>query len=217
MGSVSFSIPRELVRVFTEYKPIVNFVETGTHKGGTTFWAAKYFKQVYTIEIDEAMSKSTASVPHCPTNIEFLVGNSKEVLPQLMERGLEGNCLFWLDGHWCFLGGGEEEECPLIEELDAIRRLQNSILMIDDARCFLGKMPRPFKSEQWPRIDEIFRKISENFPNHRITLVDDVILAIPPDYLPAFDQYWQNSFYDRFSTRSRVWRLLRKIKKTVFE
>jgi hypothetical protein len=213
MGSISFSIPKALVQVFIESKPIDNFIETGTHKGGTTFWAAKHFKNVYTIEIDEAMSKSTASAPHCPPNIEFLVGNSKVILPQLVERGLEGNCLFWLDGHWCFVGGGKEEECPLMEELDAIRSMQHSILMIDDARCFLGKMPRPFKSEHWPRIDEIFKKLEENFPNHRVTIFEDVILAIPPDYLPAFDQYWQRTFFERYSNKSQLWKFLRRIKK----
>jgi hypothetical protein len=207
MGVVTFSIPKSLVLKFLEFKPIDNFIETGTFQGGTTFWAAGYFNKVYTIEIDESLSKTTASRPDCPPNIDFLVGDSKVVLPELMQRGVAGSCLFWLDGHWCSGGGGKDEECPLLDELAAIQSKQDSIIMIDDARCFLGPLPAPHDAAHWPRIDEVFKKISELFPSHSFTILDDVIIVLPQEYLPVFDAEWQQTFQSRFFPKEKksIW------------
>lgn len=129
-----------------------------------------------------------------------------------MSTKVTGSCLFWLDGHWCSGGGGKEEECPLLEELEAIKSSQDSIIMIDDARCFLGPLPKPHDSSHWPRIDQVFRKISESFPNHHFTILDDVILVIPKEYLSVFDLEWQNTFNQRFYTGKKLsfWERVRK-------
>lgn len=198
MGIVNFSIPKSLVLKFHHFKPFENFIETGTYLGGTTFWAAKHFPKVYTIEIDEQLSKAAASQSDCPENIEFLVGDSKTVLPSLLQGSVAGSCLFWLDGHWCSGGGGKEQECPLLDELEAIQSKQDSLILIDDARCFLGPLPPPHEASHWPRIDEIFRKITELFPTHKFTILDDVIVILPLEYLPVFDAEWQSGFNQRF-------------------
>lgn len=201
MGYVSFSIPGEIVLQFQKAGNIQNFVETGTYKGGTSYWAAKYFAKVYTIEIDPAISKSTASHPDCPKNIEFFVGNSKDVLPSVVPL-LSGRSLFWLDGHWCNVSDlGKEEECPILEEINAIGLQKDAVILIDDARCFLGPLPPPHDETQWPRIDSIFQCLQNNFPQHRITIVDDVIFCIPPDLLKTFDQYWMASYADRYKPK----------------
>lgn len=212
MGIISFSIPKELVLKFVHFKEIDNFIETGTYKGATSFWAAQHFKKVYTIEIDEGISKETASKVDCPNNIEFLIGNSKDVLPELVENKLSGTCFFWLDGHWCMEAGGKEEECPLIAELEAIKSIQNAIIFIDDARCFLGPLPPPHDSSHWPRIDQIFIKISQLFPDHRFTIQDDVIIVIPLEYMCVLDEEWKNSFHKRFSIKKKLslWGKLKK-------
>ncbi|WP_184496568.1 class I SAM-dependent methyltransferase [Algoriphagus iocasae] len=195
-----------------DFKEIDNFIETGTYKGVTSFWAAKYFKKVYTIEIDERISNETSSIPGCPNNIEFLIGNSKNILPELVQSKLSGSCFFWLDGHWCMGAGGKDEECPLLDELEAIKSIQNPIIFIDDARCFLGPLPPPHDSSHWPRIDQIFNKISQLFPNHRFTIQDDVIMVIPVEYMPVLDDDWKNSFHVRFSSKKKS-SFLGKIKK----
>jgi hypothetical protein len=212
MGIINFSIPKELVLKFIRFKEIDNFIETGTYKGATSFWASQHFKKVYTIEIDERISRETASKVDCPTNIEFLIGNSKNVLPGLVENKLSGTCFFWLDGHWCMGAGGKEEECPLLDELEAIKSIQNAIIFIDDARCFLGPLPAPHDSNHWPRVDQIFIKISQLFPDHRFTIQDDVIMVVPIEYLPVLDNYWKSTFNDRFSLKKEL-SFLGKIKK----
>jgi hypothetical protein len=196
MGVVTFSIPKDLVTRITKDLKFDNFVETGTFQGGTCFWAAGHFKKVFTIEIDPATSKATAAKPDCPRNIEFLIGNSRDILPQLVKK-LDGRSFFWLDGHWCG-GGGKDEECPLLEELEAIADLKNAVIFIDDARCFLGPLPEPHRAEDWPLIDEIFYKLHAIFPDHFITIQDDVIMSVPPDVARIINADWKEKYYSRF-------------------
>ncbi|EAZ82441.1 class I SAM-dependent methyltransferase [Algoriphagus machipongonensis] len=215
MGIVSFSIPKNLVVKLIEFKKIDYFVETGTYKGGTCFWAAQYFEKVLTIEIDENISMQTSSKHNCPNNIEFFIGNSKDVLPDIVHSRIKNSSsFFWLDGHWCKGGSGKEEECPLLEELDAIKSLKDPVIFIDDARCFLGPLPSPHDSNQWPRVDDIFNKVSKIFPSHRFTIQDDVIMVIPQEYMSVFDSEWKKSFNDRFSNKKSV-SLLDKIKNKI--
>ena len=199
MGNITFSIPKDLVKRIIRNIEFQNFVETGTFQGGSCFWAAGHFKKVYTIEIDPAQSKSTASKPECPKNIEFLVGNSKDILPQLVQEKLQGRSFFWLDGHWCG-GGGKDEECPLMEELDALGTLKDAVIFIDDARCFLGTPPEPHDASHWPRIDEIFEKLRNLFPNNFTTIQDDVIMSVPPEIAEIINADWKEKYNARFNT-----------------
>jgi len=198
MGSVSFSIPKEVVLQFVSTLKIPNFVETGTFKGDTALWAAGEFEKVYTIEIDPGLSLEASKRPNPKNNVEFIVGDSKTELPKLVKK-LEGAALFWLDGHWCMGGGGKDAECPLMDELQAISNLKSSIVMIDDARCFLGPLPPPHNSKDWPRIDEIFHFFQTHLPEHTTTLLDDVILSFPKEATEAFEGYWKNSYQTRFN------------------
>jgi hypothetical protein len=205
MGYVQFSMPRDLVTKFQKAGGIKNFIETGTFKGVTSFWAAGVFEKVYTIEIDPERSRLTASARDCPKNIEFLVGNSADVLPGLLQQ-VTGRSAFWLDGHWCNTSEeGKEQECPLMDELKSMEALQDALIMIDDARAFLGPLPPPHQAKQWPRIHEIFAFFASHFPGHLVTIADDVIYAIPQDLVPVFEQDWMSQYHQRFGmSRSLV-------------
>jgi len=200
MGNVYFSMPKQLVLDIVREAPVPNFVETGTYKGGTSFWAATVFKNVYTIEIDPFISKETSERPDCPSNIKFFVGNSKDVLPQIV-KGLIGQTFFWLDGHWCWGAGGKDMECPLLEEIEAIKMSKDPIIFIDDARCFLGPLPPPHNAEDWPRIDEIFALLKLNFPFHHTTILDDVIVCFPEQLKAVMDREWVENFGNRFAPK----------------
>lgn len=197
MGAISFSIPKPLVAALIGDLKISNFIETGTYKGGTSIWAADYFEHVYTIEISPELSKYAADHAGGKSNIEFIIGDSRTELPKIVDK-LTGIGLFWLDGHWCMNAGGKDDECPLIDELEAISKLQESVILIDDARCFLGPLPAPHNSEDWPRIDEIFGFIKERFPNHTTTIIDDVIVSVPPAAKQSLEKFWQQTFVTRF-------------------
>ena len=205
-------MPREIVLKFGEKGGIMNFVETGTYRGNTSFWAAGHFKNVFTIEIDPEISRSTASRPDCPKNIHFLVGNSKDVLPEIV-RQLQGRSLFWLDGHWCNVTEmGKDMECPLMDELISLRSIPDAIILIDDARAFLGPLPPPHDNRQWPRIDEIVLLLKKQFPKNLVTIADDVIYCLPPDMIGIFDEEWTRKFNRRFNSKEeyfeKLWRRL---------
>lgn len=198
MGYISFSMPKEVVLQFKQKGNITNFVETGTFRGGTCFWAGAHFEKVYTIEIDPEISRSTAARPECPKNISFFVGNSKDVLPEVVTL-LQGRSIFWLDGHWCNVTEiGKEMECPLIDEIKALKDLSDAVILIDDARAFLGPLPPPHNHADWPTVDEIFLLLKQQYPQHLVTIADDVIYAIPPDLIPVFNADWISQFERRF-------------------
>ncbi len=198
MGFINFSIPKLLVEKIIQDFPIDNFIETGTYKGDSSFWAANYFKNVYTIEIDKEISRETSERKDCPANVRFFVGDSRDVLPKIVEE-LKGTSFFWLDGHWCFGAGGKEDECPVLDEIHSIKKITNPIIFIDDARCFMGPLPLPHNSAHWPSIDEIFALLKNTFPENHTTIQDDVIMCVPHDIKEILDKDWQENYYFRFS------------------
>jgi hypothetical protein len=198
MGYIRMGIPKDLVLKLVAARPTPNFVETGTFKGGTTFWAAEHFRKVVTIELSLELSRQAAARSDCPGNIEFLVGDSCQVLPKVVEQ-LEGFALFWLDGHYSGPGtGGAASECPLLAELEALSRTSAPIILIDDARCFLGPPPPPHNPAHWVNIDRIFSCLATLFEGHVVTIHDDVIIAVPAQLKPVLDADWLEHINERF-------------------
>jgi hypothetical protein len=198
MGFIRPGAPKELVLRLASRLSVQNFVETGTFKGATAFWAAQHFRTVVTIEIRPEISRAAAANPQRPPNIQFLVGNSGGLLPAVV-AGLDGPALFWLDGHYSGPGTGDEAaECPIMDELAAIAKATSPIILIDDARCFLGPPPPPHDPRQWPRIDEIFAFLAQHFPGHITSIHDDVIISAPRELAPILDADWLAHFDSRF-------------------
>jgi hypothetical protein len=69
--------------------------------------------------------------------------------------------MFWLNGHWS--GGqtyGENDECPLIEEIGEINMSTDThFLFIDAARLFTSPPPLPHHIERWPSIDKVIEAV----------------------------------------------------------
>jgi hypothetical protein len=198
MGIIRMGIPRELTLKLRDRLNIQNFIETGTFKGGTTFWAAPLFNQVYTIEIDEQTSLNTQKNKGNHANIHFKIGDSRTILPQVVKE-LKGNSVFWLDGHYSGPGtGGGDDECPIMEELEALKDLTHPVIFIDDARCFLGRPLPPHKPDNWPLIDTIFAYLHKNFPNHFTTIIDDTIVCVPKSEKALIDEDWLTHYAERY-------------------
>jgi hypothetical protein len=179
MGAITFGIPKELVLELRNIFLIDAFVETGTFKGETTIWAAKNFKNVFTVEnsliLYEEAQKKLSKYP----NIKCLFGSSPARLPEIINT-LDKPAIFWLDAHWC--GGstyGAGDECPLLNEISlVIKNNESHIIIIDDARLFL-KPPSKFHSgAQWPGIDEIIGLLSQRSGFYTFSS-EDVIVSMP--------------------------------------
>ena len=200
MGYIRLGIPEALVLKLVQSRRTPNFVETGTFNGGTSLWASKHFRKVVTIEINPELSRAVANSPACPKNIEFLVGNSAVLIADVVMQ-LDGPAVFWLDGHYCGPGTGDTSaECPIMDELAALRQAPGAIILIDDARCFFGPPPPPHNPLHWVNIDLIFRYFAEYFPNHTVTVHEDVIIAVPKSLKPVLDEDWLLHFDERFPT-----------------
>src|SRR5262249_19203678 len=153
-----------------------DFVETGTYTGRTAAWAAGAFGSVITIEASPELYAFAAEPLQCLKNVRRVLGDSREVLAPIVSS-LAGPAVFWLDAHWSGPPtAGEHDECPLLEELQALARSPHeNFVLIDDARLFLAPPPAPHRPEHWPSIDEVSEALSR-LPHRGTTLVfDDVI------------------------------------------
>jgi hypothetical protein len=206
MGVVHRGIPKDLIiKIISQVKPTC-FIETGTFRGETALWASDYFKKIYTIELDPELSADASIIFSGKENIELLTGNSIQKLSGIIDR-LSPHSIFWLDAHYSAdQTAGKESECPVIEEIEVISSKKNldPILLIDDARFFMGPPPAPFHdASHWPRIDELFFHLKKCFENNFITIIDDVIVCAPESARKAIDLYWQETFFQRFGENKK--------------
>lgn len=209
MGIVNFGINRELVETLAKKHGIINFIETGTYLGETTVWAASLFKQVHTIEISEEIYNKTSEKYKNISNIEFHLGDSKEVMPKIIPQ-IKGSSFFWLDGHWCGRNtGGKFNECPIFNELEEVVKAENPVIFIDDLRYFLG--PNPFDyGENYPTLNGIYKFLINALPSHFITFHDDTLICVPSEYQQDVDNDWKKYYMKRYpssytSMLSKIW------------
>lgn len=193
MGAIQFGIPKEIALLIKDVLGIQNFIETGTYHGATARWASDHFSRVYTIEASHKLWVQTSTKFKQVKNIEFLYGNTRELLPQLVQQISEPT-LFWLDAHWS--GGvtyGVDDECPLLEEIAILNNTSFAkALMIDDARLFNLPPPQPHRLEQWPSLDQVIAALNQDESKCYTVLSDDCFISIPYDYRPQIAAYFQD-------------------------
>lgn len=131
---------KDLQGIFRQWEIFSIFIETGTNEGITAFEMAPCFKEVHTVEICETLhAKALEKSKNLGfDNVTFHLGDSTDVLPQLLPS-IEDHAIFFLDGHWSSDDTGKgKKDCPLIEELQSINELHKfaSLIIIDDFRLF---------------------------------------------------------------------------------
>lgn len=127
----------EIEAIPKEYKNL--FFESGTYKGDTAVLAAKYFKNVTTVEISESLFNEAKERLEQYKNIQHIFGDTVEELEKLYDVYKDGG-VFFLDGH---ISGHDSSHCskypvPLLEELKILnsRALGPSLIIIDDVRLW---------------------------------------------------------------------------------
>lgn len=204
-------IPTHLVIPLIQHHDIPYMIETGTASGDSARWAANHFKKVWTIELIE----DRQSTKDKPKNVEFWVGDSVDLLHDAISevKKLISNedydpkkrrwLLFFLDAHYCGDVPNESDypECPLLDEIKVVATYgEDAVIIIDDARLFLGSPPHPNNPTEWPSICDIFHLLKAKFPYHHITITDDYILAIPIHLKQTIDDEWRSRFGIRYPT-----------------
>lgn len=192
------SIPKDLVLRLIEATKIPYFIETGTAGGESVAWAKNHFEECWTIELLE--NREITKIE----GVNYIQGNTVDHLPAILENekliDKSTPIFFWLDAHYCepVPNTSGNKECYLLEEIEAIKGRLNSVVMIDDARLFAGPPPWPNDPRDWPRLNEIFSKLNECFPNHYITIVDDFIVSVPPELIWVLDREWRDNYGLRY-------------------
>jgi hypothetical protein len=168
----------EKIEVILYYQKIYNyknFFETGTFQGKMIEGVSSHFEKIYSIELgkyffEEARKKFDDS------KVKLFWGDSSKILPFILKR-IKTPIIFWLDAHFWpnspFAKG--ETSCPIREELNAISThplVQQHVILIDDFRCFQGKM-------NYPTQNELIKQIEIQFPTHKIEIKDDIVRIIP--------------------------------------
>jgi len=198
LGAIFFSIDVELVHCLKRVLPLTVFFESGTFQGDTAELCAPLFERVYTIELSAGLHARAATRLSNHRNVVCRMGDSAGALREMKSSLADASVLYWLDAHWCGQQtAGQANECPLLNELDAIAPLNDrSIVLIDDARMFLAPAPRPHEAAQWPLLDEVVERLRRVAGQHRLWVINDVIIYAPPSAFAAIVEYGRARGFD---------------------
>ena len=103
-------------------------------------------------------------------HINILRGDSSKVLPIILSK-IDKPALFWLDGHYSAgITAKGDLNTPILKELKLIlnHKIKKNIILIDDARCFVGK-------DDYPTIAELESFVKKINPNLSFKNEDDII------------------------------------------
>jgi hypothetical protein len=210
MGLINFGVPEKETEFLKKNLGLDVFVEGGTYRGGTAKKMSEFFKKVYTIEKSDVMYDIAKENLKDISNVTMLKGDTREHLTQILDSN--DNIIFWLDAHWS--GGdtyGEEDECPLVEELDIIFKYpKNYVILIDDARLFLAPPPHPHKFQNWQSLADIAKSLPDRW---EMVEYEDVIYLYPKKIEAAFKTFLQDEITKKTKKQdiTIIRRLLKKI------
>lgn len=148
-------------------------IETGTFKGDMVEAQKRRFRKVYSIELGQELFEAAKKRFKKDKNVKIIHGDSGNVLKSLMGE-IDSPAIFWLDGHYSAgVTAKGDKECPIFEELDAILNGSklNHVLLIDDARCFVGE-------NDYPTIQDLTNYISNRVDQFQFEVKYDVIRVV---------------------------------------
>src|ERR1051326_3543728 len=129
-----------------------------------------YFKKIISIELNEKFHADAVEKFKSYSHIHLYLGDSGKVLNDVVKE-LDRPALFWLDAHYCSnMSSKGDKECPIYEEVDAIfsTKKLNHVLLIDDARLFIGK-------NDYPTIPDLTNHVAKKNPSYSVSVKNDII------------------------------------------
>ena len=150
------------------------FVETGTYQGDMIYAMRDVFKQLYSVELGEELCKKAQKRFKSLKHIQIFQGDSADVLPSIMKL-LKERCLFWLDGHYSAgITALGDKETPIYSELNTIFNAEDfgHVILIDDARCFIGK-------NDYPKLLELKEFVKSKKSSLSFNVENDIIQICP--------------------------------------
>lgn len=162
---------QRLVRRYGRRFSLSLLAETGTSWGDMVAACRGSFEHIYSIELDPRLHEAARQRFAGVDDIELLCGDSAVVLPRLLAR-IDRPCLFWLDGRAMVGGVSGPVATPIRGELAAIlgHRVDGHVVLIDDARLFVGR-------GDYPRLRELEEIIRRGRPDWVVDVRHDVVRA----------------------------------------
>lgn len=165
-------IKQEIIREYQKKYSINQLVETGTFRGEMVYAQRNHFKKIISIELSKELFEIAGRKFRNYPNVELLNGDSADVIKSVVEK-LSEPAIFWLDGHYSgFETAKGELSTPIKKEINAIldSNLEH-IILIDDARLFIGK-------DDYPTLDELKEFVLAKKNNLTFSVEDDVIRIV---------------------------------------
>ncbi len=192
MGAVHFSLDVNLVEALRRVLPLETLVETGTFQGDTVAQLLPHFREIHTVEWSPELCSQAQARFRNQAHVHCANDSSPPWLRRLQPSLAARSVLYWLDAHWCNAAdtAGQDAQCPLLEELDAIESLnETSVVLIDDARLFLSTPPHLHQCEQWPRLQPLLERLRRLSDRHEVVVVNDVMVFSPVTARTAVAEY----------------------------
>lgn len=170
----SHLIKQDVVKKYSEKFAIKIFIETGTYLGEMIDAVKEKFEKVISIELDKKLFYKAKNKFSTNNHIEIINGDSAKVLFKILTK-IEKPTLFWLDGHY---SGGTTAKgnlnTPIYQELNAIlsHKIKNHIILIDDARLFIGK-------DDYPTLSQLQSLVLQKNPRLNFEYKNDIIRIYP--------------------------------------
>jgi hypothetical protein len=163
-------VKQNTIKEYQQKYGYTTLVETGTYLGDMVEAQKTRFKKIISIELGVDLFEKAKERFNNDKNVLIVQGDSGKVLPKIL-KDINEPAIFWLDGHY---SGGVtakgDKECPIFEELDAIlnNKRFNHILLIDDARCFIG-------DGDYPSIKKLTEFIRSKNDKYQVEVKHDII------------------------------------------
>jgi len=163
------------------------FIETGTFLGDTVYALRNNFKKIISVELSSDLCNKARRRFANDKHISILQGDSGALMGSILDS-LKEPALFWLDGHY---SGGitarGELDTPIIKELGLIlnHHIKNHVILIDDARCFVGE-------NDYPTIKELLAFVSKLNNNLNVKVEDDIIRIYPGKKDVSYSEPWRH-------------------------
>lgn len=147
-----------------------HFVETGTCRGGSILTALRTgFRTIDSIECDPDFFEYSRDLfdSRRYSHVKVHFGDSRKLLWEVI-KDKEEPITFWLDAHRFPPLDDGVKNCPLLAELEQIKRhpIKTHTILIDDIRC-CGKAEFDYLT-----LDELISKIREINPDYQIYRID---------------------------------------------
>ncbi len=163
-------VKRMTIAGYQEKYGYSTLIETGTFMGDMVEAQKNNFKRIISIELSDHLYKRAKNKFRTDNNVTIVHGDSGKVLNDVL-KNISEPAIFWLDGHYSSgITAKGDTNCPIFGELDAIlaSNVKNHILLIDDARLFIGE-------DDYPTIDQVTRHILDRNLNYKAEIKDDII------------------------------------------